>query len=138
MLYLILGMSAAGVLAWFLVTRCIPRRFPHEIADPQARTELQEAQAEITQLDIANHGLQLRIDELTEQLQKATFERDEAIQSAEHWQERHNTVEGIRQQLAASLSGRSNGHQITMGNGDAKIVHGSVVSDPDSDCRRNV
>ncbi len=63
----------------------------------------------------------------------------ELAQSAEHWKERHDTVEGIRIKLAASLSGRCCGGQITMGNTEAKIVHGSVVvSDPDVDCKRNV
>lgn len=49
-------------------------------------------------------------------------ELDEANTSADHWQQRYQQVDEIRANLAKALGARTNGHQITLGNGDAKIV----------------
>lgn len=110
------------VIGWTLVVVLVigdiyllwPDRYPHE-ADATAE-ELQEAQAEIVRLDGVNHGLQLRIDELTRE--RAEFEEDnyELTQSIEHTLDRLRSSEEIRLKLAASLSGRCCGGQITMGN----------------------
>ncbi len=94
--------------------------------------ELQEAQAEIVTLDDQIEKLTGDLTQCSVEIERLTVEWNESNQSVEHITERLKTSEEIRLQLAASLSGRSNGHQITLGSHDAKVVHGAVVvSDPD-------
>lgn len=84
--------------------------------------ELIQAQDEIVKLDRELAGTNAALETVADTLKERTVERDEAIQSAEHWRQRHDTVDGIRQKLAESLAGRANCHQITLGYHDAKVV----------------
>lgn len=137
----VIGWTLVVVLVIGVIYLLWPSREPSELESvmPDTRNELQATQDELlgAQAEIVLLDAELEIC----RRERAEFEDDNyaLTQSIEHTIDRLRSSEEIRLKLAASLSGRCCGGQITMGNTEAKVVHGGVVvSDPDADSRRNV